>query len=540
MTLPLSFRFFVRSFAALSLSLLLAPAALGADMSTYISTPSDTLVTRGEFIRGSLKALSVTLMEDTKELPYRKVPASLAPYVQTAKELGALEVFGKDLQPSKAITKGEAVQMLVVLEALEKSKVQTRRFSDVRGTELSKAASIAIEKKWTKPLRKTVFGAGDTLDGDEARKLLQNVLKSEGVDIEVPVVRVNIGSKPKTLSQEDVMQSVWDILQEEYLYQNKLNSSGKGFNSVEGLVNSLDDPYTVYMKPDLAQNFQNHLSGEISGIGATVELVNGTVTIISPLPGSPAEHAGLQPGDQILQAGTGSLTGLGLDEAVSKIRGPRGSKVLLHIRRGSQEFDTEITRDTVRLYEIQVIKHDGVSQVKVVQFGITTDTDLRNTIAEAAKDSPKGIILDLRNNPGGLLHASERAVSAFLPKGSTYINTVAKGKTVPEMTEQDPVVDASLPVVVLVNKGSASASEIVAGALQDHKRATIIGERTFGKGTVQQVWTFSDGSQFKASIAEWQTPLGAAIDRNGINPDIVVSKGAQDDQLLRALDFLKR
>jgi carboxyl-terminal processing protease len=490
-----------------------------------------------------MKALSVQLMQDEKALPYKRVPASLMPYVQTAHELGALKVFGKDLQAAQPITKGEALRVLVVLEALEKAKTSPVTFGDVKGTALARAVSIGIEKKWLKPNRTKLFGVADTLTGEETRTLLKNVLKSEGVNtdsVTVPIIRINTGGKPKVLPEEKVLDSVWDILQNEYLYQNKINTGKSGYSSVEGLVNSLDDPYTVFMKPETAENFQHQLSGDISGIGATVEMKGSTVVIITPLPGSPAEHAGLQPGDEILQVGTGSLAGLTLDQAVDKIRGPRGSKAELHIRRNGTEMDVEVIRDTIKLYELQTTKKDGIAHVKMLQFGMTADADIRKTIEEAAKDSPRGIILDLRNNPGGLLHAAERTVSAFLPKGTTYIKTLAKGKTIDELTEQDPVIDASVPVVVLINKGSASASEIVAGALQDLKRATIVGETSFGKGTVQQVWNFSDGSQFKATIAEWQTPLGHAINHNGITPDIQVQKGEKDDQLQRAMELLTR
>src|SRR3989344_184904 len=196
-------------------------------------------------------------------------------------------------------------------------------------------------------------------------------------------------------------------------------------------------------------------------------------------------------------------------------------------------------RDIIMLPEIDMSYQGKVAVIKLAQFGETTDNKLRGMMEQVAANKPTGIILDLRNNPGGLLHAAESVLSNFVPKGTTIARIVSIEEDTADQTSDPPTIDAGVKIVVLVNKGSASASEIVAGALQDLKRATIVGETTFGKGTVQQILEFKDGSNLKMTIAEWHTPLNRKINGIGIVPDVMVTQGAdRDDQLLRALDLL--
>jgi carboxyl-terminal processing protease len=212
----------------------------------------------------------------------------------------------------------------------------------------------------------------------------------------------------------------------------------------------------------------------------------------------------------------------------------------LKIRRNGYEFEVSVIRQTIKVPEIEVTWQEDVAIVKLLQFGKLTDTELRSIMQEIAQKEPRGVILDLRNNPGGLLHAATIVTSNFLPKGSPVVEIRSRGGNRMEVTNDDPTISADTPVVLIVNKGSASASEIVAGALQDADRATVVGEQTFGKGTVQEVLEFTDHSSLKLTIAEWFTPKGRKINGNGVKPDAYVPSSDRDEQLRRAIDLITR
>jgi carboxyl-terminal processing protease len=225
---------------------------------------------------------------------------------------------------------------------------------------------------------------------------------------------------------------------------------------------------------------------------------------------------------------------------VNKIRGEQGTSVVLTIDRDGTQFSVTVVRDTVKVPEINITWQGGIAVVKLMQFGELTDTDLRGLMEDIATQHPTGVILDLRNNPGGLLHAASTVLSNFLPQGSTVALIESRKGEMIETTAVAPTIAADVPLVVLVNEGSASASEIVAGSIQDYGRGTIIGSKTFGKGTVQEVLEFTDNSSLKLTIAEWLTPLGRKIDGIGVLPDIEVPYDAdRDAQVLRALQILR-
>jgi carboxyl-terminal processing protease len=543
---PLGFRtrvFFAR-FLLLSFTLSFMPVPVGAAKVTdVLKTADQAVVTRGDFLRAAVKMLNLTVEEGTKKRT-EKIPTSFAPYVDTAEKLGALKAFGRTIAVEKGITRGEAVQVLAAL--MQKSPMKaTVRMSDVdANSDLGKAVQVAIEEGWLTPLRVNTFGVKKPLTGKEARLLLQRAttgaikVPTEG---NAPIIRVYLKAKNSSL-QKNKLDDVWDVLNRDYLYQDRMDSDAAMTKAIEGLVQSLNDPYTSYYKPAASKSFQDQLKGEVTGIGAQVEQKDGVLIIVAPLKGSPAERAGLQPGDQILSADGLALTGLGFEEAVSHVRGPKGSTVNLHIRRGPSEFDVSIVRDVVKVPEIEVIEQGSIAIVKLHQFGEITDTDLRGMLSKVQQHSPVGIILDLRNNPGGLLRAANTVVSNFLPKGSIVASINGRNEKYQEVTELEPTIDPRVKVVVIVNKGSASASEIVAGALQDSKRATIIGETTYGKGTVQQIVPFSDGSTLKMTIAEYLTPNEHKVDGVGITPDVSVDTKVvegRDPAMERALDLAR-
>ena len=539
-------RFSMRSLALVGTLLFLIPFSLAAaSVADVLRTGDGVAVSRGEFVRAAVQLIGVP--EGEKKLPYRRVPKSLLPSVKAAYAKGALAVFGAELYPSRPILRGEALAVLASLKEL--SSGPATGFRDLRGVpeEVAIGVQIAIDQKWMEPEADGVFGVKEILRGKDARILLRKVMgEDQGEEEEdgVPTIRINFtGSQTRAtteLPKSQILEALWQIINDDYLHAEKIGADEAAYSAAESIVKSLGDPYSVFYRPAGARDFQMRINGEVSGIGAQVEDRNGVLTIVTPLTSSPAEKAGLKPGDAILAVDGVSIVGTPYEEAVNMVRGPKGTTVLLHIRRSGSEFDVSVVRDMIKVPEITVSWQEDIAVVRLLQFGKLTDTDLRPEMAHIQEQGPGGIILDLRNNPGGLLHAASSVVSNFLDKGSPVAIIRSRNGEETDRTEVSPTIAASVPLVVLVNGGSASAAEIVAGALQDAGRATIIGEKTFGKGTVQEVLEFNDQSSLKLTIAEWLTPKGRKIDGVGVEPDLVIPYSDRDNQMAKAIEILKR
>ena len=315
-----------------------------------------------------------------------------------------------------------------------------------------------------------------------------------------------------------------------------------------GLVAGIGDPYTVYLRPKEAKELQEQLAGTLSGVGAEVAIRNNKLTVVSPIADSPAANAGVRAGDIILSISGEDSSGLTLDEAVSKIRGPKGSEVTLRIIRGSSEpIDIKIVRDVITVSSVKwSMKENGIGYIQLSQFGDDTVAKLQQAAGELKAQGATKVIVDVRNNPGGYLDAAVDASSQFLPEGKTVVEERRKGKTVERLQTSGGGQLVGLPMIVLMNEGSASASEILAGALRDNQAARLLGEKSFGKGSVQEVVKLGDGAELKVTVARWFTPSGKGIDKEGIKPDIEVKleqadlNADRDPQLERAIQELSK
>jgi carboxyl-terminal processing protease len=325
---------------------------------------------------------------------------------------------------------------------------------------------------------------------------------------------------------------VWDTVQKEHVKQ-PVDQNKMYYGAISGLVAGLDDPYSVYFPPEQAKEFMREIEGKFDGIGAEVGIKNDSLVIITPLSGSPAEKAGLRPGDRILAIDGVNADAFTLTTAVDAIRGEKGTSVKLIIQRGEEKpTEIEITRDTIRVESLtsETIERDGKRYlvVTIAQFNDDTVKLLQPVLSQAALNPPDGVVLDLRGNPGGYLDSAVDVASAFVgPDAPVVYERRSDGTETPYTGKQQKALH-DIPTVVLVNVGSASAAEIVAGALQDYKRASVIGTTTFGKGTVQDVKRFDDDSLLKFTIAEWLTPDKEAIDKKGIVPDFYVDRSQED------------
>ncbi|WP_042195609.1 S41 family peptidase [Paenibacillus camerounensis] len=297
--------------------------------------------------------------------------------------------------------------------------------------------------------------------------------------------------------------------------------------AVNGMMEALGDPYSNYMGKETAEKFEESIEGSFSGIGAEVSSDNGKVVVVSPIKGAPAEKAGIQAKDVILSVNGETLEGLELNDAVAKIRGPKGSKATLKVQRtGSAEpLEFVITRDDVKLETVYAtMEKDGVGVIEVTQFSMNTAERFKEELNSLEKQGMKGLVIDVRNDPGGVLQRVIEMAEQFVPAGKTIVQVENKDKSREVSTSKGS--SKAYPVVVLMNKGSASASEILAGALQQSAGAKLIGEHSFGKGTVQTSFEkeLGDGSLLKITIAKWLTPDGTWVHGKGIEPDIAVSQ----------------
>lgn len=297
--------------------------------------------------------------------------------------------------------------------------------------------------------------------------------------------------------------------------------------AIQGMLMGLD-PHSMYLSEDAFENLQNATSGEFTGLGLEVGMEDGYVIIISPIDGSPAAEAGLRSGDVILKLGNVPVKGLTLNEAIDIMRGPKGSKIELSIGRPgeSQPFEVTLVRNTIKVASVrQSWLEPGYGYIRIAQFQSSTGKDVRKSLEKLMSEQKlKGLVLDLRNNPGGILRASVDVADLFLD-GGTVVYTEGRVDNADMSYDADPLDAADgAPLVVLINQGSASASEIVAGALQDHSRAIIMGTQSFGKGSVQTVLPLSDSRAIKLTTALYFTPNGRSIQAEGIAPDIEVER----------------
>jgi carboxyl-terminal processing protease len=324
------------------------------------------------------------------------------------------------------------------------------------------------------------------------------------------------------------VDAVYSILKNDF--DGQLNASKLDQGLRRGLVEAAGDPYTEYFDPVSAKAFNNELTGSITGIGAELGTdTQNNIVIVAPLSGYPADKAGLKPKDLIAAVDSQSTQGMSVDAVVNKVRGKEGTDVTLTIVRGdTKPFDITITRQKITVPSVKTEVDGQIGYMKISQF--TNDTvDLAQKAAQSFKQqNVKAVVLDLRSDPGGYLNAAVGVSSLWLNKGQTIVQE-RRGSTVvsTEYASGNNILKG-LPTIVLIDGGSASASEITAGALHDNKAAGIIGEKSFGKGSVQQVENLPDGSELKVTIARWFTPNGKNIDKQGITPDSVVSSDGAD------------
>jgi len=362
-----------------------------------------------------------------------------------------------------------------------------------------------------------------------------------------------------------LMAQAWNVIEQVYVDRTAVQPRRLTYGAISGMVDALGDTgHSHFLSPDLVHQMHTLAEGKFEGIGAEVQMKDNHVVIVAPMDGSPAQQAGLQPGDIILQVNGKYVTGLPLPQVVKNILGPAGTAVTLTMLNPTTQrtWDVTLVRASVSLHNVtwHALPGTTVAHLRIAAFSKGITDDLQQGLRQMQEQGLRRVILDLRNNPGGLLQEAVETASQFLRSGNVLLVRDAQGHTTP-IPVQSAAQTLSLPMVVLVNKGTASAAEIVAGALQDAHRATLVGEITFGTGTVLREFGLADGSALLLAIEEWLTPSGRVIWHHGIAPDEVVAlppdvllllpgaerqmtpvqlRASADTQLLRALDLVTR
>lgn len=344
---------------------------------------------------------------------------------------------------------------------------------------------------------------------------------------------------------------VWSRLEDKYVDHAKLDRQKLMFGAVHGLVRAVGDPHTEFMPPVETRQFQEDIKGSFDGIGAEIGMRKGLLTIIAPLKGNPAEKAGLKAGDKILKIDSTIATDLSLDEAVRLIRGPRATTVKLLIVRNGFDKPKEyaVTRDVIHVQIVETEKKsDGIFIIKLHQFTENAGLEFRKAVREFYASGSKKLIVDLRNNPGGFLTVSVDIASWFVPAGDVIARERFSDGSEDTYRSNGYGLLERIPTVLLINEGSASASEILAGALRDLRQVPLIGAKSYGKGSVQEVQDLPGSSSLKVTIAKWLTPSGIEIDGKGLDPDVLVKLPEQpneadldkDSIMEKAVEVLKK
>lgn len=389
------------------------------------------------------------------------------------------------------------------------------------------------------PLEEAVVPLPGPTDGSVEKELQQPEPTAE------PEPAPTIPIPTSTGAEFDLFWEAWDLIQRDY-YGDLPTEQDLVYGAIRGAVETLDDPFTAFIEPEVAAINREDDTGSFEGIGAYVSMEDGYLRIVSTFKGQPAEAAGLQRGDIVLEVDDTPIENMSVYEAIALIRGPSGTAVHLTILRADQEpFEVEIVRASIDIPVVEYeMRPDGLAYVSLTEFSSDASAKLEAALEELLEQDPEGLILDLRGNPGGWLNEAVLTTGLFLPQNSLVLIERFKDQTERPYFSSNMPVSTDVPMVVLVDGGSASASEILAGALQDAGRAVLVGETTFGKGSVQWPHELSNGAELRVTVARWFTPDDRAIHGEGLEPDITVEltiedlEAERDPQLERAVEYL--
>ncbi len=521
----------------------------------------DKLINRAEFLKMAFNDMGYRAAPNMDKTAFVDVPADnwIAPYVKKALEISIISANGPNpvFSPANPITRVEAMKI-----AFPISGIATPYYTDIDPSELFQDVSA---RAWYAYLaraaklhgivsskRPELFWAKHLMTRGDAAELiyeLQLARDDGGIFISVEPsdptegidqVSMDLLNNPKFA----ILLDVWKKANTDFYNKANINQDELVYGAIKGLVEKLGDQYTVFEEPSDALGLQEYLQGEFEGIGTVIDIIDNNIVIMKTLPESPAEKAGLQTGDMIKKINGQAVDALTINQVLNLIRGQAGTTVNLTIQRSSQTIDVSMVRAKITFSSISEKMIGGIGYVSVTEFTDSSPEDFTKALSNLATSSPKGYILDLRSNPGGYLDSSIEMLGHFIESGKTVVTTKSADGGTREFKTTGTAELKGKPLIVLVDDGSASAAEIMAGALQDLKLGKLLGTKTYGKGSVQEITNYTDDSLLKISIAHWLTPNGRDINGIGLTPDILVELDQQqllngkDNQLQRALDIL--
>jgi len=359
------------------------------------------------------------------------------------------------------------------------------------------------------------------------RSLIQKVLIIL-IPMTIVFVLGVIGANGQGTTFLSPLGEVYDYIKSYFYWPEQVDDKAMMYGAIQGMVKQLEDPYSEFLDPENYERFESSLEGEFSGVGIEITIKENALTVIAPIPGTPADQAGVRAGDVILEIDGESTEGVSLTEASIKIRGEQGTEVDLTVQhRDGTEQEIAIIRDKIKVEAVtsRLVEEGNIAYIRISRFAKGVTLELDQTLLSFPLEGLNGIILDLRNNPGGRLNAAISVASRFVDEGLVIVSTksrVSSDRSYYSRKDNIP----NLPLAVLINEGTASAAEILAGAIRDHQMGILIGQQSFGKGVIQQLIEFSDGSALKLTTGEYYTPSGQIVQGQGLNPDIELPEGA--------------
>jgi len=457
-------------------------------------------------------------------------------YVEKMRQLGVIHYNANlaNLQPDRELSLWKLLSLVFKYEgiAVKQFLIDTDAFeSQVTNIKGRHFMAPVFDKALSLGLITTRDGKVSFLRPVTLDELLM-ILEKLGADTMTPRPVQTVINPLTDLQKQDtykVLENVWNRIKKDYIENNTIDETKLLYGAIEGMVEALDDPFSTFQVPKEYSDFKKNLSSKFEGIGASLYMnENDELEIISPISNSPAESAGLLPGDIITKANGIKLKGLSIEDAIDLIKGPSGTQVQLEIERDSETLEFKITRAKIDIPLVSAEVHNGdIGYIKVRSFGFAVSDSFKKLYEEIDPET-NNLIIDLRSNPGGYLNEAIKIADLFLPTNKAIVNVKYNDGTEITRSEQDVSIRPGR-IVILINKGSASASEILAAALKENlKNVTIIGENSFGKGTVQELISYTDNSALKLTIAEWLSPAMKKINKVGVKPDIEVSSQMSD------------
>lgn len=531
----------------------------------------DELIKTVEFIAMAFRNIGYEPGAGLHSTPFTDVPADswFAPYIAKAIQLNLLKVNPEfpRLFPVSPIARIDGFKFIAYLEGIPAPYITntgTTSFQDVtnnlRDWYLIKAAEnsgVFIAEDFP-----NFFPSSRLTRGDAAELLYKASVYRTNQGTELPLPFEILEESGELITDDadlvndptfPLLITVWSKINEDFIDRDLINNRDLIYGAIDGMVRSLDDPHSDFVTPNEAPEFEQLLDGTYEGIGTVLDTFDDRIVIISVIPGSPAEAAGLQSGDIIEKINGIDVSNLDIEEIITRLKGPAGTTVDITVDRNGIDEVFEVTRQEITLDTVlfdatnSTDIPESIGYIAIYQFTKTTGREFADILATTLESDPHGLIIDLRDNPGGFVSSAYEVLELFLEKGQIMTKIKMGGRFIDEEAQRTgDALEADMPIIILVNEASASAAEIVAGALQEHGKAVLIGEQTFGKGTVQEVNIYDDGSLFKLTVAEWFTPNDVNIDGVGITPDITAATtkddilGLTDSQLELAIREIQK